>query len=177
MNEIIQKSVAESVEIQKTFFEAKNRLIEHVASLIVKTFDEGNKVILFGNGGSAADAQHMAAEFVGRFGIDRDPLPAIALTTDASILTAIANDFGFEQVFSRQVQAPGYVGDVAIGISTSGHSETVIEAIVEAKKKGLITVGFTGCGGGELGKRVDYDFSVPSNNVAQIGRASCRERV
>ena len=127
--------------------------IVDAAALIAQSLRSGGKLLLFGNGGSAADAQHLAAEFVGRFQIERRPLPAIALTTDSSILTAVGNDYGFDQIFARQVEALGRSGDVAIGISTSGNSLNVISAIKQAAKQHLKTIGLAGKDGGALGTR------------------------
>jgi D-sedoheptulose 7-phosphate isomerase len=123
---------------------------------------------LFGNGGSAADAQHIAAEFVGRFNFDRPALPALALSVNSSCVTAIGNDFGFDQVFSRQIEALGAPGDVAIGITTSGNSPNVIRAMVAARKIGLKTVGFTGSTGGQLKEAVDHCICVPSDETPRI---------
>ena len=144
------------------------RVIVEAAMLVAGCLRSGGKILFCGNGGSAADAQHLAAEFVGRFILDRQALPAMALTTDSSILTAVGNDYGFEQVFSRQIQALGRPGDVAIGISTSGHSPNVIAAMREARKKGLKTIGFAGKDGGALAKCVDIPIIVASQNTARI---------
>ena len=142
--------------------------IVDAAALIAQCLRSGGKLLFFGNGGSAADAQHLAAEFVGRFRIERQALPAIALTTDSSILTAVGNDYGFEQIFVRQVQALGRPGDVAIGISTSGNSPNVTGAIKEATKQDLKTIGLAGKDGGSLAKCVDVSITVASTNVARI---------
>ena len=142
--------------------------IVDAAALITQCLRSGGKLLLFGNGGSAADAQHLAAEFVGRFRIERQALPAIALTTDSSILTAVGNDYGFDQIFARQVQALGRPGDVAIGISTSGNSLNVNSAITQAAKQELKTIGLAGKDGGSLAKCVDISITVASTNVAMI---------
>jgi D-sedoheptulose 7-phosphate isomerase len=142
--------------------------IVDAAMLIARCLRGGGKLLLFGNGGSAADAQHLAAEFVGRFRIERQALPAIALTTDSSILTAVGNDYGFEQIFARQVQALGRPGDVAIGISTSGNSPNVTSAITQAAKQELKTIGLVGKDGGSLAKCVDISVTIASTNVAMI---------
>jgi D-sedoheptulose 7-phosphate isomerase len=142
--------------------------IVDAAALIAQCLRSGGKLLFFGNGGSAADAQHLAAEFVGRFQIERHPLPAIALTTDSSILTAVGNDYGFEQIFARQVQALGQPGDVAIGISTSGNSLNVTSAIKQAAKRGLKTIGLAGNDGGALSKCVDISITVASTNTARV---------
>jgi len=142
--------------------------IVDAAALIAQCLRSGGKLLLFGNGGSAADAQHLAAEFVGRFQMERHPLPAIALTTDSSILTAVGNDYGFEQIFARQVQALGRSGDVAIGISTSGNSSNVTGAIKQAAKQDLKTIGLAGRDGGSLAKCVDISITVRSSNTARV---------
>ena len=146
-----------------------SQLIEDLSMLIVRCFQGGNKVLLCGNGGSAADAQHVAAEFINRFRFDRGPLPAIALTTDSSILTCIGNDSAFEHVFSRQVEALARRGDIFVGISTSGGSPNVLRAVDAAKVRGAITVGFTGEKGKDfLGAKCDYSLVVPSADTARI---------
>jgi len=145
--------------------------ISRTAEMLVRAFDRGNKVLLFGNGGSAADAQHIAAEFVGRFAFDRPALPALALSANTSCVTAIGNDYGFERVFARQIEALGNPGDVAVGISTSGNSANVLMAMSAAKKMGLTTIAFTGCPGGKLVQAdspVDCCISVPSNDTPRI---------
>jgi D-sedoheptulose 7-phosphate isomerase len=142
--------------------------IVDAAMLMARCLRGGGKLLFFGNGGSAADAQHLAAEFVGRFRIERQALAAIALTTDSSILTAVGNDYGFDQIFARQVQALGRPGDVAIGISTSGNSPNVTSAITQAAKQELKTIGLAGKDGGCLAKCVDISITVASSNVAMI---------
>jgi D-sedoheptulose 7-phosphate isomerase len=139
-----------------------------VCELLVNAFEQGNKVLLFGNGGSAADSQHIAAEFVGRFAFDRPALPALALSVNTSCVTAIGNDYGFNQVFSRQISALAREGDVAIGISTSGNSPNVVDALSLSRKKGLHTIALTGCSGGKLNNVVDYCICVPSNDTPRI---------
>ncbi len=134
----------------------------------IETLRAGNKILLFGNGGSAADAQHIAAEFTGRFKLERRGLPAIALTTDTSALTAIANDYGFEQVFARQVEALATAGDLAIGYSTSGTSANVNHALARARQLGCRTVGFGGKSGGALQELCDVALVVPSQDTARI---------
>ena len=135
---------------------------------VVKSLRAGGKVLLAGNGGSAADAQHIAGEFVSRFAFDRPGLAAIALTTDTSVLTAIGNDYGYERLFSRQVQALGVSGDVFIGISTSGKSPNVLAALDEARKKGLVTIGMTGNRRGPMTPLCDHLLEVPSGETPQI---------
>ena len=138
------------------------------AELIVSTLRAGGKVLLAGNGGSAADAQHIAGEFVSRFHYDRPGLPAIAITTDTSILTAIGNDYGYDRLFSRQVQALGNKGDVFVGISTSGNSTNIVEALKAAKEQGLKTIGFTGNKGGKMLEMCDIALRMPSPETPKI---------
>jgi D-sedoheptulose 7-phosphate isomerase len=142
--------------------------IARVAEIMVDVFQQGSKVLLFGNGGSAADAQHIAAEFVGRFAVDRPALPALALSVNTSCVTAIGNDYGFDQVFSRQIEALAHAGDVAIGISTSGTSPNVVNGLALCREKGLHTVAFTGCTGGKLNNVADHCICVPSNEAPRI---------
>ena len=144
------------------------RLIAQAAEWIVETYRNRGKVLLFGNGGSAADAQHIAAELCGRFYLDRAPLPALALHSNASLLTAIGNDISFDEIFARQVQALAVAGDLAIGISTSGKSENVIRGIMAAKSRGSRTVGLTGSTGGRLKELVDCCICVPSADTPRI---------
>lgn len=144
-----------------------NKVVE-CAETIVATLRNGGKVLIAGNGGSAADAQHIAGEFVSRFNYDRPGLAAIALTTDTSILTAIGNDYGYERLFSRQVQALGREGDVFIGISTSGNSANVIAAFEEAQKMKLTTIGFTGAMGGKMADMCDITLRMPSKETPKI---------
>ena len=143
-------------------------LIAKTSSLLVDAFRRGNKVLLFGNGGSAADAQHIAAEFVGRFAFDRPALPALALNVNSSSVTAIANDRGFDRVFSRQIEALARAGDVAVGISTSGQSSNVIQALATAKQMRLHTIGLTGFSGEGLKDAADYCICVPSTETPRI---------
>jgi D-sedoheptulose 7-phosphate isomerase len=139
-----------------------------VAELCATALRNGRKVLFAGNGGSAADAQHLAAELVGKLGYDRAPLAAISLTTDTSVLTAVGNDYGYEQVFERQVGAIGVAGDVLIGISTSGRSKNVLRAFAAARAKGLATIGMTGGGGGDFPALCDICLSVPSSETQKI---------
>lgn len=143
-------------------------LLEQLARMMAAALHSGNQILWCGNGGSAGDSQHLAAEIVGRFRRERQGLPSIALTTDTSILTAVANDYGFEAVFSRQVEAIGRPGDVLVGISTSGNSHNVVSAIEKAHAQGLVTVAFTGAGGGRAGSVADYLFAVESHDTARI---------
>jgi D-sedoheptulose 7-phosphate isomerase len=164
----IRLAVAESLELKRSFFRGNEKLIAEVAHEIRSALVRGNKMLLFGNGGSAADAQHIAAEWIGRFQFERPPYPAIALTADTSILTAIGNDYGFDRVFARQIQALGRQGDIAIALSTSGNSPNVLEATDAATEAGLITVGLTGRDGGRLGPKVRYHLNVPHALSARI---------
>ncbi len=142
--------------------------IESIGELCKKAISNGDKILLCGNGGSAADSQHIAAEFVGRFVKERQGLAAIALTTDTSILTAVGNDYGYSEVFRRQIQALGQIGDVLIGISTSGNSENVVRAFTEAKKKSMHTVALTGINDSKMSAIADITLKVPSNITARI---------
>jgi D-sedoheptulose 7-phosphate isomerase len=168
MIDSIRKAVAESLELKKAFFQKNEDLIARVAREICTALEGGNKILLYGNGGSAADAQHIAAEWVGRFLRERRPLPAIALTTDTSTLTAVGNDYGYDQVFVRQVRALGRKGDVAIAISTSGNSPNVLIATEAAREIGMVTVGLTGRDGGKLGPLVQYHLNVPHQFSSRI---------
>jgi D-sedoheptulose 7-phosphate isomerase len=166
----VSNSIQASIAVKRLLLSDAGLLltVAKVSELLVEALDEGNKVLLFGNGGSAADAQHIAAEFVGRFAFDRPALPALALSVNTSCVTAIGNDYGFDVIFSRQIEALGRPGDVAIGISTSGNSQNVLRAVSVAKGMGLHTVGLTGCTGGKLKKAVDYCICVPSNETPRI---------
>ena len=142
--------------------------IERIATTVTDALGAGNKVLWCGNGGSAADAQHLAAELSGRFYFDRDPLPSEALHCNTSYLTAVANDYGYDIVYSRMVKAIGKPGDVLIGLSTSGNSVNIIKAMEEARKIGMITVGFTGDSGGKMKPLCDHLMNVPSNDTPRI---------
>ncbi len=168
MRERIFTIFRESAEIKLAFVERYAPLIERLAVEVAERLKSGGTVYLFGNGGSAADAQHIAAEFIGRFSKNRPPLKAVALTTDPSVLTALGNDYGFDTVFERQVDALVQPNDVVIGISTSGKSENVVKALKKAKEKGALTVAFTGGDGGQLKELSDYTFIVPSYETPRI---------
>ena len=168
MKEFAIKAFDESAEIKRQFAREHADKIAQVAQLIGRAFRAGQKVLLFGNGGSATDAAHIAAEFVGRYKRERAPLPAIALATDIAAITCIANDYGFEELFARQVHAHGQRGDVAIAISTSGNSPNVLKGVEAAKSLGLTTIAWTGGTGGKLADMVDYAFVVPSTLTARI---------
>ena len=164
----IRDAAADSIALKKRFFDENARLLVEVGGRIAECLRSGGKVLTFGNGGSAADAQHFAAELVGRFLRDRRALAAMALTTDPSVLTAIGNDMGYDAVFRRQIEAHGKPGDVALGISTSGRSPNVVEALRVAKARGLLTIGVTGGGGGRLEGMVHYLVDVPSHDTPRI---------
>jgi D-sedoheptulose 7-phosphate isomerase len=160
MKENIVKAFDESIRVKQAFLRDNLETLTQVIDAIVAAFKRGNKLLLFGNGGSAADAQHIAAEFTNRFLIERPPLPAIALTTDSSALTAIANDYDYAQVFAKQVQALGKPEDIAMAISTSGNSPNVLLAIEACKKLNISTIGLTGGSGGKMIGKVDYMLRV-----------------
>lgn len=170
MMEFVKNYIKDSIETKRNILEDENILsqIKDVSLVIIEALKNGNKVLICGNGGSAADAQHIAAEFVSRFYFDRPGLSAIALTVDTSILTAIGNDYGYEKTFSRQVQALGVKGDVLIGLSTSGNSQNVLNAIYEAKNKGIITVGLTGIKDSQISQASDICIKVPSSETPKI---------
>ncbi|PYK42657.1 MAG: phosphoheptose isomerase [Verrucomicrobia bacterium] len=166
--ELISASLREGAELRTVVARDCSTAIFEAADLITMCLRADGKLLFFGNGGSAADAQHLAAEFVGRFVRERAGLPAIALTTDSSILTAVGNDYGFDQIFARQIQALGRPGDVAIAISTSGNSLNVLEGVKEARKRKLKTIGLTGKDGGLLAQQTDVAIMVPSTSTARI---------
>jgi len=170
MKNIILNTLEESVNVKDRFIKENSDLIEKTAILMASCITSGHKILIFGNGGSAADAQHIAAEFVNRFRIERPPLAALALTTDTSIITSIGNDYHFDDIFLKQILALGRKDDIAIGISTSGNSKSVIKAVRAAKDNGILTIGFTGQGG-ELVKCADYIFSVKSDVTARVQEA------
>ena len=164
----LQQQFAESARVKQAFAQGSIAAMAKAVEVVVESFRSGRKALLFGNGGSAADAQHIADEWTGRFRRERPPLPAIALTANTSDLTAIGNDYGFDQIFARLVSAHGQPGDVAIALSTSGNSPNVLEAVDEARRRKLHTVGLTGKGGGQLASRVDVALVVPSDVTARI---------
>ncbi len=162
MKKDIERIFHESIRVkEETLKNNRDKIVEAVES-IRQLFSRNGKIFFFGNGGSAADSQHIAAEFIGRFKKERRALPAIALTTDTSILTALGNDYGFDVIFARQIEGLAQQGDLAFGISTSGNSRNVIEGIKQAKKMGLKTISLTGCSGGELAPLTDISIIVPS---------------
>ncbi|MBI4353486.1 MAG: D-sedoheptulose 7-phosphate isomerase [Candidatus Omnitrophica bacterium] len=168
MRDKIIKDIQDSIAAKEALLQTHVPLIEKAARLIFDSIRRGNKIIFFGNGGSASDSQHLAAEFVGRYESERKGLPAIALTTDTSILTAVGNDYGFEKIFERQIEALGKEGDVAVGISTSGNSRNVLLGVRKAKDLGLATIGLSGRSGGELKSLVDLVLIAPSHKTSRI---------
>jgi len=170
INEFMAKQIKTSIEVKQDILNNSDlmTIIEEVCIKAVELYKQGNKIMLAGNGGSAADAQHIAGELVSRFYFDRPGLPSLALTTDTSILTAIGNDYGYERLFSRQIQANGVVGDMFIGITTSGNSANVLKALEESRSKSIITVGLTGENGGLMEELCDYCIKVPSKETPRI---------
>jgi len=172
--------VEESIRLKDRFFTMHGEQVLAAAEMLARVFKAGGRVLIFGNGGSAADAQHLAAEFVNRFQVERPPLAALALTTDTSILTAVANDYDFRQVFAKQVRAQGRPGDLAWGISTSGNSANVVAGLDTARELGLKTLALSGGDGGPVAAAADLALIVPSRNTPRvqevhltIGRALC----
>lgn len=166
----IQHHIRQSLDTKQLVLQDQSLLqgLQRTVELCIKGLRDGNKILFAGNGGSAADAQHFAAELVGRYAFDRPGLPAVALTTDTSALTAIGNDYGYEDIFSRQVQALGVEGDVFIGISTSGNSANIIKALREARRSGLMTIGLTGRDGGQMKALCDECLIIPAQNTGAI---------
>ncbi len=168
MREIIQEIILESIRVKEDLLKDNIGEIIEIAEKIIASLKKGGKLIIFGNGGSAGDAQHIAAELVGRFKKDRPALPAIALTTNTSIITALANDFGYDIIFARQIEALAGKNDVALGISTSGKAKNVILGLKQAKKMGLLTVALSGGDGGDIVKLADLSLVIPSSVTARI---------
>ncbi|MSR77963.1 MAG: SIS domain-containing protein [Candidatus Omnitrophica bacterium] len=163
LHEIFEASIsAHQTAIEKSFTSAQIQILETITAEIIRCFRDGRKLMLCGNGGSASDSQHIAAEFVGRFHRERRGLPALALTTDTSILTAVANDYSYDDIFSRQIEALGVSGDVLIAISTSGNSKNVLKAVSRAQEMGIICIGFTGVSGGLLKDKTPLTFKAIS---------------
>ena len=167
---LITRRIRESIEVKEGLLEY-GKTIKDISQVILNAYRSKKKVILFGNGGSAADAQHIAAELSGRFYLDRPSMPAIALTVNASSLTAIGNDYSFSEIFSKQLEGLGNKDDIAVGISTGGNSEDVIKALKLAKRKGIVTIGLTGRSGGKMKEVVDLCLCVPSDNTPRIQEA------
>lgn len=168
MQDKIKAELKESIEIKNQVIKKLVPQIEQAARWMIESLKNGNKILLFGNGGSAADAQHLAAELIGRYLKDRKSMPAIALTTDTSILTSLSNDYGFETIFARQVEGLAKSGDIAIGISTSGNSRNVLEGVEKAKELGCKTIGLLGCDGGRIADVVDLSITVPCKSTPHI---------
>lgn len=166
----IKQTINQSISVKEKIAENPALLanINIAAELLIKAFSKGNKVLFCGNGGSAADAQHLAAELSGRFYYDRAPLPAEALHVNTSYLTAVANDYSYDQVYARYIRGAGKQGDILIGLSTSGNSANVIEAFKEAKKLGMLTIAFTGADGGKMRDICDVLINIPSNDTPRI---------
>ena len=167
MKNIILGILEDGITTRRRCVESNMDRIIEAADMLADCVEKGGKILLFGNGGSAADAQHLAAEFVNRFQIERPPLPAVALTTDTSVLTSIANDYRFDQIFSKQIRALGKKGDIAWGLSTSGNSPNVVRAVKAARELGLTTIGMTGAGG-QLAECADLVLSVASDITARV---------
>ncbi len=165
---IIVRIFREGIQLKETFLSENISRIIKVVDAVTAALKGGNKILLFGNGGSAADAQHIAAEFVNRFLIERPPLPAISLSTDTSVITSIANDYDFSDIFAKQIRAIGQAGDVAWGISTSGTSPNVVKALETAKKMDMITIAMTGKDGGQMARIADHLLNVPSSSTPRI---------
>ena len=168
MEDLIVKIFKDSSRLQESFVNDNLSGIIRVVEMMTAALKAGNKIMIFGNGGSAADAQHLAAEFVNRFLIERPPLPAIALSTDTSIITSIGNDYDFSEIFSKQIRALGQPGDVVWGISTSGRSRNVYKGLEQAKKMGLTTFALTGKDGGDIAGIADYSLNVASESTPRI---------
>ncbi len=168
MEDYIIKIFRESCQTTESFLNENLLRIVAVVEALTRALKAGNKILLFGNGGSAADAQHLAAEFVNRFIIERPPLPAIALTTDTSVITSIGNDYDFSEIFSKQIRAIGQKGDIAWGTSTSGTSANVVKALEAAKKLGMVTIGLTGRDGGDIARIADHTLIVSSTSTPRI---------
>ena len=164
----IKKDLKSSIAVKQAVLEGLVPQIEQAANLMIKALKNGNKILFFGNGGSAADCQHLAGELIGRFLKERKSLPAIALTTDSSILTCLANDYSFEMIFARQLEGLAKAGDIAFGISTSGNSKNVLAGFAKAKEIGCPTIGLLGCGGGKIAPLANLAITVPSNETPRV---------
>ena len=171
MNKQIIEILENNVAVKRDIVDHQIDVIVKIVNSIADVLGRGGKLLVFGNGGSSSDAQHMAGELVGRFELERGALPAIALTTDSSVITSISNDYGFNEIFSRQIEALGAPEDIALGISTSGNSENVLAGIRKAKNMKLTTIGFSGGKGGELSKMADLCFIAPSSSTPRIQEA------
>jgi D-sedoheptulose 7-phosphate isomerase len=168
VQDIVFQALEESIQVKEHFIKQDADTLISLAQRMAGCFTSNHKLLLFGNGGSAADAQHIAAEFVNRFAVERKPLPALALTTDTSVITSISNDYSFDDIFSKQIKALGQKDDMALAISTSGNSRNVILAVEAARQLGLYTVALTGAGGGELGRCCHLPLIVDSESTPRI---------
>ena len=168
--DVIRRQIADAILVKARMLEdgALMRLVKRIAEECTEALRRGNRILFAGNGGSAADAQHLAAELVSRFAFDRPGLAGIALTTDTSILTAVGNDYGYEKIFARQIEAHGRAGDVLVALSTSGNSPNILEALEAARFQGIRAIGLTGAGGGRMRALCDYCVRVPSDETARI---------
>lgn len=171
MNEIIQRRFDDTIAAMSASREQLAAPLEQAATTIIDAISDGHGVLIFGNGGSAADAQHIAGEFVGRFLKERRALKAIALTTDTSVLTCLANDYSYEMIFARQIEALGSAGDVALALSTSGNSPNVVAGLEQARSMGMKTIALTGAGGGKCAELADVLLAVPSNHTPHVQEA------
>lgn len=171
MRDHIKDILLQSIQVKEDLMRSRIENIIDISSAVIECLKKGGKLLIFGNGGSASDSQHIAAELVGRFSRERAGLPAVALTVNTSVLTAVANDYGYEFVFSRQVEALGQKNDIAMGISTSGKAKNVAAGLKQARKMGLKTIALTGGDGGELVKIADLSLTVPSSVTARIQEA------
>ena len=171
MKKRIKEIFQESIQVKQEALDFNLDLIVQAAEMMISTMKKGAKVLFFGNGGSAADSQHIAAEFIGRFQKERRALPALALTTDSSILTCLGNDYGYESIFMRQIEGLGKKDDIAFGISTSGNSINVIKGFEKAKELGLKVIALTGCDGGQMAKLADIHLNISSRSTARIQEA------
>ncbi len=168
MKKIIEKILEDSLKVKEAFIRENIPNLILLAEKVALAFTADRKLLLCGNGGSAADAQHLAAEFVNRFTLERPPLPAMALTTDTSVITSIGNDYSFDEVFSKQIKALGTEGDILLAITTSGNSENLLSAVRDAKRQGIYTAGLLGRDGGKLADMVDMALLVRADDVARI---------
>lgn len=169
MKDKVVRNIESSIEVGRALIEGGSaEVIAKIAEKMIECLKSGHKILFFGNGGSASDSQHLAAEFVGRYEKERRALPAIALTTDTSILTAVGNDYGFDEIFSRQIAALGQKGDLVVAISTSGNSPNVLRGLMVAKELGLFTVAFSGRDGGKMRSMADLAYVVPAQKTSRI---------
>ena len=168
MQEIIKAELKESIEVKNYVLNSLVPQIEQAAKIMIAALKKGNKILFFGNGGSAADAQHLAAELIGRYRMERKSLPALSLSTDTSILTCLGNDYGFDTIFARQIEGLAQKGDIAVGISTSGNSKNVLAGLEKAKALGCKTIGLLGCDGGKIAKMVELEITIPCKNTPRV---------